>query len=55
MNKVLAMLALLVGLSACHVGVGIGDNGQPPAYAATDTLGSALAQASMGIVPATGD
>jgi hypothetical protein len=55
MNKVLAMFALVVGLSACHAGFGIGDNGQHPNYVATDTLGSAVAQASMITVPASGD
>ena len=55
MNKVLAMLALLVGLSACHAGFGIGDNRQHPHYVAISTLGSVVAQASIGIVPASGD
>jgi hypothetical protein len=54
MNKVLALFALLVGLTACHAGIGIGDNGQHPNYVATDPLGSAIAQASMGTVVATG-
>jgi len=43
------MIALLVGgLSACHAGFGIGDNGQGRSYVATDALGSAAAQASIG-------
>jgi hypothetical protein len=49
------MFALLVGLSACNAAFGIGDNGQNPAYVATDAFGSAVAQASIGTVPATGD
>jgi len=52
-SKVLGMFALLVGLSACNAGFGIGDKG--PTYVATDALASAVAQASIGIVPATGD
>ena len=54
MKKVLAMFALVVGLSACHAGFGR-DNGQHPHYVATSPLGSAVAQASMGIAPASGD
>jgi hypothetical protein len=49
MKTALAMIALLVGLSACHAGFGIGDNGQQhPTEVATDTLGSAVTQASIG-------
>jgi hypothetical protein len=55
MNKVLAMFALVVGLSACHAGFGIGDNGQNPNYLVTNAMGSAVAQASIGTVPASGD
>jgi hypothetical protein len=55
MNKVLAMFALVVGLSACYAGFGIGDNGQHSNYVETSTLGSAVAQASIGTVPASGD
>jgi hypothetical protein len=55
MNKVLALCALLVGLAACHAGMGIGDNGQHPTYVVTDPLGSAFAQASMGTVVTSGD
>jgi hypothetical protein len=47
------MFALVVGLSACHAGFGIGDNRQPSNYVATDTLESAVAPASMGTVPAS--
>jgi hypothetical protein len=43
------MIALLVGgLSACHAGFGIGDNGQDRSYVATNALGSAVSQASIG-------
>jgi hypothetical protein len=55
MSKVLALFALLVGLAACHAGIGIGDNGQHPTYVATDPLGSAIAQASIGMVAANGN
>lgn len=55
MKKALAMFAVVVGLSACHAGSGIGDNRQPPHSVATSTLGSAVAQAAMGIVSASGD
>jgi hypothetical protein len=44
------MIALLIGLSACQAGMGIGDDGQQPTSAATDAWGSALAQASIGTV-----
>jgi hypothetical protein len=58
MSKALTMVALVVGLSACHAGFGIGDNGQGPTRVATDTWGSAVAQASigtMGTVATIGD
>ena len=42
------VVLLICGLSACHAGFGIGDNGQGPAYVASDAWGSAVAQASMG-------
>lgn len=51
MKKAMMMVALVLGLSACHVGFGIGANGQAPV--ATDAWGSAVAQASIGkFVPA---
>jgi hypothetical protein len=53
MNKLLTVVVLLVGLSGCHFGFGIGDSGQHSTYVATDSLGSAVAQASVGnIIPA---
>jgi hypothetical protein len=55
MIRTLTSLAVLAALSACQVGVGIGDSGGRPAYSATDTLGSAVAQASMGTVPEGGN
>ena len=48
MNRIMILIVLSVGLSGCYAGIGIGDNGQPPTYVATDALGSALAQASIG-------
>jgi hypothetical protein len=50
MKMVVVMIALLIGLTACHAGIAIGDNGQQPTYAGTDAWGSALAQASIGTV-----
>jgi hypothetical protein len=38
---------ILIGLSACHAGFGIGSNGDHPAYAAATATESAEAQASM--------
>jgi hypothetical protein len=55
MNKALAMLAMLAGLSACHGGDDIGDNDRHPPHVAIDIMESAVAQASMGFVPAAGD
>jgi hypothetical protein len=49
------MITLMVGLSACHAGFGIGDNGQHPTYVATNTFGSAVAQSSMGAQLPTGN
>ncbi len=49
------LITLLVGLSACHAGFGIGDNGQHPTYVATNTFGSAVAQSSMGAQLPTGN
>ena len=45
----LTMTAILmvVGLSACHAGFGIGSNDKPPASVATTALVSAEAQASI--------
>jgi hypothetical protein len=54
-NKALAKLAMLAGLSACHGGDDIGDNGRHPPHVAIDIMESAVAQASMGLVPAAGD
>jgi len=53
MKKVLALFALMVGLSACHAGFGIGDNGQHRTYASADPLELAIAQASIGTLPPT--
>ena len=53
MSKILAMLAVLMGLAACHAGFGISDNDQHPTYAVSNPWESALAQASIGTVPAT--
>jgi hypothetical protein len=50
MNKIVAMIALSIALSACHVGIGIGDNSRQPTSAASNGWGSALAQASIGTV-----
>jgi hypothetical protein len=47
MNKVVAMVVLLVALSACHAGFGVGSNAQHPTDVATNSLGSAVAQTSM--------
>lgn len=44
----MVLIVLLVGLSACHAGIGIGDYDQHPASVATDGWGPALAQASIG-------
>jgi outer membrane lipopolysaccharide assembly protein LptE/RlpB len=48
MSKVVMMIALLVGLSACHAGFGLGDNGQSPIHVATNAWQSAVAQGSVG-------
>jgi hypothetical protein len=50
MRKVLMLAGLLVGLSACHAGFGIGDNDRGPTRVATDAWESAVAQASIGTV-----
>lgn len=55
MNKILALFAMLIALAACHAGVGISDNRQHSTYAVSDPLRSALAQASIGTIPATTD
>jgi hypothetical protein len=55
MKKILVMFALLTGLSACSAGIGIEDYGQRSNNASIDTLGSASAQASIGIIPAADD
>jgi hypothetical protein len=38
MSKLIVVIAMLVGLSACHGGIsgGIGDSGQPTAQVATN-------------------
>jgi hypothetical protein len=48
MGKIAMSIALLVGLSACHAGFGIGENSQAPSYVATNAMESAVAQASVG-------
>jgi hypothetical protein len=50
MGNVLVLVGLLVGLSACHAGFGIGDNDRGPAHVATDAWEAAVAQASIGTV-----
>jgi len=44
----MTVVLFIGGLSACHAGFGIGDNGQGRTDVASDALGSAVAQASMG-------
>jgi hypothetical protein len=39
--------AMLIGLSACHAGISVGDSGEHPAYVATTAMESAEAQASI--------
>ena len=48
MSKLMTIVALLVGLSACHAGFGVGDNGQRSTYVANNAWESAIAQASIG-------
>jgi hypothetical protein len=66
MKKVLVLLPILVGLSACyaggsvghsHAGIAVGDNGQHRNrnYASADPLALAIAQASIGTIPATNE
>jgi hypothetical protein len=55
MKIIVAMITVLVGLSACHGGFRIGENDRPSTDVATDTLGSAVAQASLGSVSATAE
>jgi hypothetical protein len=55
MNKIFAVVAMLVALSACHAGAGIGDNNQPPIYRTNDALASAIAQSSVGTAVTTGN
>jgi hypothetical protein len=38
---------ILIGLSACHAGFGIGSNGEHPAYVVATATESAEAQASI--------
>ncbi len=55
MGKLSMVVALLVALSACHAGIGVGDSGQQPTAIASNALGSAVAQASIGADLPTGD
>jgi hypothetical protein len=55
MKKILVMVALLAGLSACSAGIGIEDYGPRSNNAANDVLGSAYVQASIGSISATAD
>jgi hypothetical protein len=48
MSRIMMIALLIGGLSACHAGFGIGDNGQGGSYVATDAWGSAISQASIG-------
>ena len=48
MSRLMMVVLLIGGLSACHAGFGIGDNGQGPTDVASNAWGSAVAQASMG-------
>ena len=50
MGRLMMVVAVLAGLSACHGGIsgGVGDSGQRPTHAATDAWQSAVAQASIG-------
>jgi hypothetical protein len=48
MKKVLALFAMLIGLSACHASLGVGDSGQDRSYASAGPLELAIAQASIG-------
>jgi hypothetical protein len=50
MGKALVLVGLLVGLSACHAGFGIGENERGPTHVASDAWESAVAQASIGTV-----
>jgi hypothetical protein len=50
MSRLMIVIALLVGLSACHAGFGIGDNGQSPTYVAANAWEAAIAQASIGTI-----
>jgi len=48
MSRIMMIPLLIGGLSACHAGFGVGDNGRGRSNAATDALGSAVAQSSIG-------
>jgi hypothetical protein len=52
MIKLLAVIALLAGLTACQGGFGVDAPSSTTAGAATDTLGSGVAQASIGVMSA---
>ena len=45
MSKLMTIVALLVGLSACHAGFASGDKGQRSNYVATNAWELAVAQA----------
>ena len=55
MGKLSILIVLVVALSACHAGFGIGDNGQGRTYVAGSALTSSMAQASIGSVVLAGD
>jgi hypothetical protein len=48
MSRIVMIVLLIGGLSACHAGFGVGDNGRGGSDVATDALGSAVAQSSIG-------
>lgn len=48
MSRLTMVALLLVGLTACHVAAGVGDNGKRPTHVATTATESAVAQASIG-------
>jgi hypothetical protein len=48
MSRIVMIVLLIGGLSACHAGFGIGDNGRGGSDIATDALASAVAQSSIG-------
>jgi hypothetical protein len=49
MSRIVMIVLLIGGLSACHAGFGIGDNGRGDSTGvASNALGSAVAQSSIG-------